>query len=172
MKNKYFTKSAYKIAIDCPTKLFYCCDDDYANQDSNNEFLLALAKGGFQVGELAKIYYHITDDTFVNSQDYDEALSQTVRLFERNKVNIAEAAFRFENLFVRADIIQKDGNKINLIEVKAKSFDSRIGTLITPKNSGSEMLPYVKDVAFQKYVISNALRQLYPEKTLRFMLIF
>ena len=164
MNNKYFTKSAYKVAIDCPTKLFYCCDDNYANQDSNNEFLMALAKGGFQVGELAKIYYHITDDTFVKSQDYDESVSQTVRLFERNKVNIAEAAFRFENLFVRADIIQKDGNKINLIEVKAKSFDSRIGTSITPKNSGSEMLPYIKDVAFQKYVICNSLKLLYPEK--------
>ena len=57
MDNKYFTKSAFKVALDCPTRLYYCCDDRYANQDVDNDFLQALAKGGYQVGELAKVYY-------------------------------------------------------------------------------------------------------------------
>ena len=164
MNNRFFTKSAFRLAIDCPTKLYYCCDKQYANQDEDNEFMQSLAKGGFQVGELAKIYYHISEDCCVKSKDYEGSLSRTSELFCREKVNIAEAAFRYQNYFVRADIIEKDGNQINLIEVKAKSYDSGNGTKITRKNSNNEILPYVQDAAFQKFVIINALKEQYPDR--------
>ena len=36
-------------------------------------------------------------------------------------MNIAEAAFLVGSMFVRADIIEKKGDVINLIEVKTKS---------------------------------------------------
>ena len=53
----YLTKSRFKSALECPTKLYYTSNDQYANLKSDDEFLMALAEGGFQVGELAK-YYH------------------------------------------------------------------------------------------------------------------
>ena len=44
MKEKLFTKSAFKIALECPRKLFYYRDpDSYANADAEDEFLQALA---------------------------------------------------------------------------------------------------------------------------------
>ena len=164
MKNRYFTKSAYKLAIDCPTKLYYCCDKRYANQDEDNEFLKSLADGGFQVGELARIYYHIEKDNFVESKDYEDSLKKTEKLFCEENVNIAEAAFRYRNLFVRADIIEKKGNHINLIEVKAKSCQSTNGIILSKEDvSKNNLGHYIKDVAFQKYVIQSALKEQYPD---------
>ena len=123
MNNTFFTKSAFKLAMECPTKLFYCCDNSYANQDVDNDFLQALAKGGYQVGELAKIYYHVNPEADIEELDYNTPLRKTQALFLQENVNIAEAAFCYKNLFVRADIIEKKGKHINLIEVKAKSWN-------------------------------------------------
>ena len=55
MLNRYLTKSRFKIGCECPTKLFYTAKKEYANNNLDNEFLQALAEGGYQVGELAKL---------------------------------------------------------------------------------------------------------------------
>ena len=164
MNNKYFTKSAFKLALECPTKLFYCCDYSYANQDVDNDFLQALAKGGYQVGELAKIYYHVKPEADIKELDYNTPLQKTQALFLEKNVNIAEAAFKYHNLFVRADIIEKKGNQINLIEVKAKSWNPETDSFMAKKGNkvNSDILAYVYDVSFQKYVITHALKELYP----------
>lgn len=168
MNNRYFTKSAYKIANICPTQLYYCCDSRYANQNEGNEFLESLADGGFQVGELAKLYYHITPETTIAYQgDYKTSLEKTKELLLSENVNIAEAAFRYGKCFILADIIEKKGNHINLIEVKAKSFLKEKGEQITEKDIKDQgALDYLKDVTFQKYVVANALRELFPETSL------
>ena len=63
MKRKLFTKSAFKIALECPRRLYYAYDSKlYANQQLQDDFLQSLARGGFQVGELAKVYYGIKGD--------------------------------------------------------------------------------------------------------------
>ena len=54
MRPRYLTKSRYKLGLECPTKLYYTGKSEYANQNIDDTFLLALADGGFQVGELAK----------------------------------------------------------------------------------------------------------------------
>jgi len=52
------SKSRFKSALECPTKLYYYGKKkEYANQMAENEFMMALAEGGFQIGELAK-YSH------------------------------------------------------------------------------------------------------------------
>jgi len=58
-KNKmsHLTKSRFKIGMSCPTKLYYESSDKYDNNDDCNELMGALAKGGLQVGEMAKLYY-------------------------------------------------------------------------------------------------------------------
>ena len=169
MKNKLFTKSAFKIALECPRRLYYAYDkNEYTNQDLDDEFLQSLAEGGYQVGELAKVYYGIWQDTDIDELDYDKALERTRSLFVRTEINIAEAAFRFGNLFVRADIIEKKGNLINLIEVKAKSWNPENDVFIKSDRKGNistnkEIRPYLYDVAFQKYVVQNALSEQYPD---------
>lgn len=166
MKQKLFTKSAFKTALTCPRQLYYYYDSQtYANQNNDDGFLQALAEGGFQVGELAKIYNGITDETDIKSLDYITSLEETKRLFERDDVCIAEAAFRYKNCFVRVDLLKKNGNALELIEVKAKSWDkdSSFTQKKNPNKIASDILPYLYDVAFQKWVVTNALKEQYPD---------
>ncbi len=154
---KYLTKSRFRTALECPTKLFYTAKDEYPDKKAGDSFLEALAEGGFQVGELAKLYYEGGRD--IKSLDKEEALEETARYLLEDPVVLYEAAFRYENLFVRADILERRGDEISLIEVKAKSADFHdsagflnAGGCIKPKWE-----PYIYDVAFQYYVLKNAM---------------
>src|SRR5687768_1883696 len=118
---RYLTKSLFKMALACPTKLYYAAsNDEYANKKMGDPFLEALAEGGFQVGELAKMEH--AGGITVEATDNEEALAQTAHHLQQKNVTLFEAAFRYENLLIRADIIIKKGKRIELTEVKAKSF--------------------------------------------------
>lgn len=153
---RYLTKSRFKLALECPTKLYYTGKRNiYYDGKLDNEFLKALAEGGFQVGELAKLYYR--NGVNISTLDYEEALDQTNELLKQDNVIIYEAAFRFENLFIRADIVIKKGNDLHLIEVKAKSFDEKADAFLSVNGEiKSKWAPYLFDVAFQKWVITKA----------------
>ena len=159
---KYFTKSAFRVALSCPARLYYYNDTEhYANQEDGDEFLQSLAEGGFQVGELAKVYYGVSVEADLSRcADSEEALRRTVELLCQDKVAIAEAAFCVGNLLVRADIVVKDGNRIDLIEVKAKSWMSGHPFMRLNRSQEEiiepEVRDHVYDVAFQKYVIERA----------------
>lgn len=164
---KYFTKSAFSIALKCPRRLYYGYDKKtYANQDLDDDFLKSLAEGGFQVGEFAKLCYGIDAKNTIDTLDADEAIKMTKELFGQENVNIAEAAFRSGNLFVRADIIEKQGNIINLIEVKAKSWHPEEDSFLAKngKSTNNAIRSYLYDVAFQKYVLEKALKEMFPKK--------
>ncbi len=159
VKKRYLTKSRFKLATECATKLFYTGKSEYANQNLDDSFLLALADGGFQVGELAKCYFPGGHD--IKTLDYEKALAETNKLLQQNKVTIYEAAIATERLFIRADILVKDGSRVSLYEVKAKSFDPKQEDPFTKKNGiiKANWRPYLYDVAFQKYVINQAFPQ-------------
>ena len=88
MTDRYLTKSRFKLAVECPTKLYYTGKKEYANKSLENPFLEALAEGGFQVGELAKYYY--PGGLTIHTLDYEEALQQTNILLEQDDVTIYE----------------------------------------------------------------------------------
>lgn len=171
MKQKLFTKSAFKVALTCPRSLYYYYNSDvYANQNKDDDFLQSLAEGGFQVGELAKVYYGISGRNDIETLDYDESQRITRELMQADDVNIAEAAFQYGDCFVRVDILEKKGDCINLIEVKAKSWNENVDSLVTKKDAmrvNSKYTEYIYDVAFQKYVVTNALREQYHGKTFK-----
>src|SRR5690606_32733264 len=124
MKPRYLTKSRFKLALDCPTKLFYTRKEEYENQSETDSFLEGLAQGGFQVEELARMYYPKGMAILGDDWNYDLLAQKTTDLLQQDHVTIFEAAFLFEGLFIRVDILEKKGNQINLIEVKAKSISS------------------------------------------------
>lgn len=158
-KPRYLTKSRFKLAIECPTKLFYTGKNTYANQNLDDSFLLALAEGGFQVGELAKCYF--PDGHDIKSLDYEQALQETNALLLMDQITIYEAAIAYKNLFIRVDILVKNGNELQFYEVKAKSFDPNESHPFTKKDGtlSAKWIPYLYDVAFQKYVINQAFPQ-------------
>lgn len=175
--NRYLTKSRFKLALECVSKLYYTGKkDEYADQNLNDPFLLALAEGGFQVGELAKFKFcedPVSEGITIEALDYEKSLEETnKRLHRDGKVVIAEAAFKYENLFIRADIIVKENGKIQLYEVKSKSFDGQSEDLNFEESEqsiflsfegkdkecvNSTWIPYLYDLAFQKYVITKAM---------------
>ena len=156
-KQRYLTKSRYKLAEECPAKLYYTGKEEYANRSLEDPFLEALADGGFQVGALAQNYF--PGGRLVDALDPEDALRQTGELITNKDVTLYEAAICFENLLVRVDILVKTGKHIELIEVKAKSFDSGSGDpFLTNKGSiVAGWKPYIQDIAFQKYVAEKAL---------------
>ena len=87
---RYLTKSRFKLALECPTKLFYTGKKEYANQKQEDSFLLAMAEGCFQVSELAKCYFPGGFD--IKTPDYNKALSRTNELLQQEQVTIYEAA--------------------------------------------------------------------------------
>ena len=151
---RYLTKSRFKLAMECPTKLYYTGKKDYPDQKLDDTFLAALAEGGYQVGELAKCYFPGGID--IKELDYATSLAKTNELLARENVIIYEAAFQFENLFIRADILVKSGNRVDLYEVKAKSYDSTSDALTNTKGIVGKWKPYLYDVAFQKHVIQSS----------------
>jgi hypothetical protein len=163
MKARYLTKSRFRLGLECPTKLYYTKNLDYADQGQNDPFMQALAKGGYQVGEMAKYKYcddpqgyGITVETLVE----EDALQLTRdKLMAHPNVVIAEGAFRHEELFIRADIVVRDGHTIKLIEVKSKSIAN--GEVFFDKKGkpSAKWQPYLYDIAFQTYVMQKALPQ-------------
>ncbi|MDM0029603.1 DUF2779 domain-containing protein [Variovorax saccharolyticus] len=158
---RYLTKSRFKAALECPTKLFYGGKPEYLDSSADNEFLAALAEGGFQVGALACLMY--PGGVEVTEMGHAAQLERTRTLLRQDDVTIYEAALEAEGLFVRVDVLRKRGGLVELIEVKAKSFD--------PAKSGdfrdasgrlrADMLPYLRDIAFQCHVARLA----FPEFT-------
>ena len=155
---RYLSKSRFKLGLECPTKLYYTNKKDYANQIKGDDFLEALAQGGFQVEELAKLEYEGGILIEGNPWDYDLVLEETNELLKQENVIIYEPAFLFNNCFIRVDILVKRGDRVELIEVKAKSINTNDEFSIIGKRGGlrSEWKAYLFDIAFQEYVMKNA----------------
>ncbi len=150
------------MGYDCPTKLYYQDDKSFGNNNLDNSFLEALAEGGFQVGELAKLYH--PGGIEITEKDKQKAADITSELLKQPNAVIYEAAFLFENLFVKTDVLVKKGDVVELIEVKAKSFDPTEEDPFYNKNSlkkgppklSSAWEPYLIDIAFQTHVFKKA----------------
>jgi hypothetical protein len=106
--SRYLTKSRFKLAAECPTKLFYTGKPQlYQNIKQEDSFLAMLADGGYQVGELAKCFYPTGIE--ISSLNSAEAEAQTQALLKQDQVVLFEPAIRFNDYLVRVDILVKDG---------------------------------------------------------------
>ena len=159
---KVLSKSRFKLGLSCPNKLYFFGDSSYKNKEEDNSFLAALAEGGFQVEALSRLLY--SGGHFIDAPHgaYQQAYEQTLELLKLDEVIIYEAAFLYDGLFVMTDILIKKGNRIKLIEVKAKSFDStKSDTFIGARgNIRSSWRPYLFDIAFQTHVAKKCLPNL------------
>lgn len=164
-KRIYLTKSGFKLAWDCARKLVYSKDKRYQDLRVDNDFLKLLADGGFQVGELAKFVFGPGIE--IESAGHDDAERATRDSFaSKENVTVFEAALRYEQLFVRVDVLQVTGEILHVIEVKAKKEPEPDKWFMTHKKKPairSEWLDYLVDVAFQTYVA----RKLFPDRTVR-----
>lgn len=163
---RYLSKSRFKVALECPRKLAYVGNDAYVNTKQHNDFLKSLAEGGFQVGEMAKLLY--PGGTEIEDRKQVDQISHTLELLKQDEVTIYEATLQFGDWVARIDVLKKAGNRVELIEVKSKSFDSLAGDIneqwrpkrVNATKSGphikTPILPYLQDVAFQTLLARHA----------------
>ena len=153
---RYLTKSRFKLATDCPTKLYYSGKTkEFKDSTQEDTFLAMLAEGGYQVGALAKLRY--PDGIEIEERGHAEASAKTLEYLDQENVVLFEPAILVGDFFIRIDILVKKGNQFELIEVKAKSYDSLNPEIAGKRKSiSSEYLPYIQDAAFQTWVLQQA----------------
>ncbi len=156
---KVLSKSRFKLGLECPNKLYYTGKTSvFPNKKSSDTFLLALANGGFQVEELARMHY--PGGVFIEAEafEYQKASDLTRDALQNENVIIYEAAFLVDGYYVRTDVLVKQKNKIHLIEVKAKSINPTKEYIFKGKRGGldGDYKSYLYDLAFQKKVAQLA----------------
>jgi len=160
MKPVALTKIRFVKALQCPRKLQYERDSRYLDTSADDEFLESLAEGGHQVGELARKMF--PQGHLITEASPEEQVRTTRSLLERQVVSIFEATIRYGNLLVRCDVLQRTGNRLDLIEVKAKGFNPHKDSFLSSRGDHpvrSTWRPYLYDIAYQAYVLSCA----YPQ---------
>jgi hypothetical protein len=73
---------------------------------------------------------------------FNENIKKTKEMVNKKKL-IFEAGFKVDELFIRADILESNGDGWNLYEIKASSDEKKLKI-------------YFPDLAFQKYVIEKS----------------
>ncbi len=155
------SKTDYKIARSCHTKLYYRMLKYPSNKDED-EYMELLAQGGYMIGAIASLLF--PEAIAIYEPNHDKAVQITQEHLQKENVTLLEAAFVSNGKFARPDILIKIGDHLTLIEVKAKSFDS---TEPIPFRNKKGMIvpgwqPYLEDLTFQALI----LRELFPASTL------
>jgi hypothetical protein len=165
MPSPYLTKTDFKAAFDCATKLYYR-KLGYPTTLNDNEYMKFLANSGFMVESVAKAQYPGGKD-LVDERDPQLAFSRTQELLmDSDNAVVFEAAALFGKFYARIDILRREGKTLHLIEVKSSSIneedekdDSGSPFLKKDGDVAAKWMTYLLDVTFQLYV----LRLAFPE---------
>lgn len=170
MTNRYYlTKSDFKVAQTCPTKLYYR-KKGYPTLNDGDENLQMLADQGYLIETLARTLY--PDGRWVGySQDVVSAARETAAALT-DDCTLFEATFLSGGKMARADILVRRGRVIELIEIKSRGFDHQLNAELvrdgkpnlfhaprSPLGISNEWRPYLEDAAFQ----AGILEELFPE---------
>ncbi len=117
----HLTKSDFILARACPTKLFYE-KQKYQSSSAGNELVEFLVDGGYMIETMARLL-HPGGQQMVQGGDPEEAFKATRKTLMSGNVTLFEATVLYGHLLARVDILQRDGNVLNLIEVKSVSID-------------------------------------------------
>ena len=153
----YLTKSRFKIGLECPSKLYYSSHpNEYPNSTEENPFLEALAKGGHQVGEMAKL--HFPGGVEVKETTNQAAIERTQALIASGAKVLFEPAFLVGHRFIRVDILVLSEKYIELIEVKSKSMSGEGKEQFVSQRTqeaNTKWRPYIEDLAFQMHLVKE-----------------
>ena len=157
------SKSDFKVATDCATKLFYK-EERYPSTLGEDEMLALLAEGGFMVEQLAKLR-HPAAVELPTTGSVTAAAAQTAAVLAAPRITLHEATLLHGRRMARVDILERDGDRFRLIEVKAKVYDRTMAERET-KHGGnglfwkvrerelmSDWRPYLEDVTYQVLIL-------------------
>lgn len=152
----FLTKSDFKIARDCPSKLYYK-KQRYPSLLADNPYLAFLADGGYMVETMARAL-------FPNGREIgdwnrpEDAHRATLKALSQDGVTLFEATILEAPFQARIDILHRQGSVLKLIEVKSVSAD--LGKDSKPfrgQRGGIEAAwrPYLEDVTYQALLLER-----------------
>ena len=140
MSSLTLSKSTFVRGLQCEKSLYlHKKHPDFRNEISDAQE--AIFAQGTDVGKLAQdLFPGGVDCSFEDFSQIDQCISDTVEYIKDGKRVIYEAAFRYDNVLVFADILvlHKDGWKMYEVKSSTKVKDT-----------------YLRDAALQTYVIRN-----------------
>lgn len=152
----HLSKSDFKVARTCGTKLFYR-KLGYPSTKDEDPYLEFLADGGYMVETIAKLLFPTGREIGFDSEDH--GFTETMAALNGGDATLFEATLIFRNLLARVDILEKTGNRFRLIEVKAKGFDSQADGANPFRGKRGDILAewreYLEDVTFQTHVLQS-----------------
>lgn len=156
----YLSKSDFKVARTCRTKLYYK-KLGYPSVQDQDEYLQFLADGGYMVEAIAKLC-HPGGVEIGFDKGPEASAEETLRALEaHDNVTLFEATLISKQRLARVDILEKRGNRFRLIEVKAKSFDSAVDGAHPFRGTRGRIKaawrPYLEDVSFQTLILRSIL---------------
>lgn len=136
------SKSRFGAGLQCPKRLYLeCYSPELAEPPSISQ--QALMEAGIAVGELARQTF--PEGCLIEEPYYqhDAAVTTTLRaLADHSLAAIYEAAFTFDGVRIRADVLGRNADE---------SFD-----LVEVKSSTSVKQEHIPDVAIQRYVLDGS----------------
>lgn len=151
MASHSLSKSKYTSFCQCAKQLWLnAYHPDLATVD---EMTQARFEAGTEVGILAKgflgPYEEATVRTADGRLDYAAMLNRTQALIKAGAENIAEAAFSWEGNYCAVDILHRTADGYAIYEVKSSTAS------VDDEGSPAELEPYVQDIAYQRYVLTQ-----------------
>ncbi len=142
----HLTKSKYLHGVQCHKRLWY--EKNHPERKANiSRAQQRRFDQGKEVGILARDYF--PDGVLINAIDPLTSARQTEETIERGDTCLFEAAFIFNGVSVKCDILQKDGDSWKIIEVKTSTVNRTFdGSKIIKKE-------YLHDLAIQKYILTG-----------------
>jgi hypothetical protein len=153
MKSNFLSKSDFKAAFECGTKLFYR-KNQYPSTVDDDQFLRCLAEGGFMVEEIAHAAFPSAMD-LSGERDHEKARELTDQwLLNCDEGALFEGCVMHGNMLARIDILYKKDGVLHLIEVKSSSIAPNIeepwkAFCGSKGEINSNWRPYLLDVTFQ-----------------------
>lgn len=166
MENHYLTKSDFKVAQTCATKLYYR-KMKYPTVEEGDDYLDMIAHQGYLLEALARALY--PEGRWVGSgYDLEGAAWETMAALAEDHCTLFEATFIIRGKLARIDILVKRGNTLELIEIKSRGFNQREHeSLLAGGQRGlfyqkrhndqitAEWRPYLEDAAFQYSILDE-----------------
>lgn len=160
------SKSDFKLARSCATKLYYR-ELRYPDTQADDPYLAWLAEGGYMVEVLAKQLFP-DGITLEYGGDADANAAETLRLLhDADEVTLFEATLLEGHRQARVDILRKTPRGLDLYEVKSSSLDaadaakriektgSAFRSLRAPHGIAGDWREYLEDVTYQVTILKD-----------------
>ena len=130
------SKSKYCRGIQCRNILWM---DKHMPEQADEFGLEVVFTNGRNVGNIARSYFG-SYSVIEFEEDKNLMAENTKKLIKNGVENIAEASFIYDGLYCAVDILHKNGDGFDIVEVKSSTIIKDI---------------YIDDVAFQYYLLTQ-----------------